>query len=108
MFLRQDGFSMRGAGLHVVSLWSLAILLLGIGLATLRFRFWMPMFAAFFVASIAGMIATMYCVGLLLAGTQWFFAMYYVQFVLYLGGCAAIGLVLAAFAYRRWCEMDIA
>ncbi len=105
----QPGFPFAHAlSVHAAAMCSLSVLLFGIGLATLRFRAWMPLFIGLLLVSVfaAGFAmrlvvelnhrwkVTPNITGYAVVGT---FAVVWVT----------IGLVLTWISYRRWLKMDL-
>ena len=89
---------------HVAGLWGLAVLLFGIGLATLRFRAWMPLF-------IAGLLGSVFSASLVATFAAGWYERYpsqpYVIVGTFAAACAMIGLGLAWATYRHWLKMDL-
>jgi hypothetical protein len=94
---------------HAFALWGTAAILYGISLATLRFRYWIPLF----IVAIPVLMYVGLCLGLLfeslfLAGrsARAVDRLAYMP-VFYAVGCALIGLTLVGLTYRRWLEADL-
>lgn len=108
-FIRQIGFNyFVGVSVQVVTMWSFAALLFGIGLTTLRFRAWMPYFIGILLCSVF-----MAALGMVLAerivrslGVGFATSGYYTMAAFALA-CTAIGLALARATYRRWLTADL-
>jgi hypothetical protein len=107
--LGQPGFSLLGLTAHAVAMCSLSVLLFGIGLATLRFRAWMPLFIGLLLASV---VTAGYAVVLVAEwNNRWKGNPNITGPAAVVGTfaavCVAIGLVLTWIAYHRWLKMDL-
>jgi hypothetical protein len=105
----QPGFSfLLGLSAHVAAMCSLSVLLFGIGLATLRFRAWMPLFIGLLVVSV---FAAGYAMVLVVEWHQRWKGNPYLTGYTAVGTfavvCVAIGLVLTWIAYHRWLTADL-
>jgi hypothetical protein len=102
----QDGFDRPLMLLaHIVWLWGMAVLLFGIGVASLRFRAWMPLFIGLLIASIS--VAALPAMMI----EAWYprhFTWPYVLFGSFAVVWATIGLGLSWATYRHWLQMDLA
>jgi hypothetical protein len=106
-------FSASVLWVHLAVLWSIAILLYGIGLVTLRFRYWVPILISYFLASV---VAIMISLGMLI---NWFERWFrdstgishqivgVILLMFALAAPASMGLLLAWRTYRRWLDMDL-
>jgi hypothetical protein len=92
---------------HLIVLWGAAVLLFGISLATLRFRYWIPLFiAAVPVLMFVSFYLALVVAVLLHPSRSKPDRLLYVP---WLGAaiCAMFGLMLAWRTYRRWLEADL-
>jgi hypothetical protein len=107
MFIRQHGFNYFDAfAAQTVTMWGFAVLLFGIGLATLRFRAWMPFFIGILICSaIAALYVAAVAEGLM--QRNGFRPSAYIVFSVFSSMCVLIGLALARATYRRWLTMDL-
>lgn len=110
-FISQNGFNyFVGVPVQVVTMWGFAVLLYGIGLATLRFRAWMPFFIGILLCSV---IAAFFATALAERAARYmaieigFGIQEYVVVATFSLTCAAIGLALALVTYRRWLTADL-
>lgn len=97
-----------GISLQTVQMWGFAVLLFGSGLATLRFRAWMPLFIGILLCSVfTAVFATAVIVGILRYNGFSMRSSDYVATATFPLTCAAIGLALARATYRHWQTMDL-
>lgn len=108
-FIGQKGFNyFVGVPVQAVTMWGFAVLLFGIGLATLRFRAWLPFFIGILLCSVFASILPVFVVERILRYSV--FGMRsseYVTIATFSLSCAAIGLALARATYRHWLTMDL-
>lgn len=109
LFSRLSGFNyFVGFAIQTVAMWGFAVLLFGIGLATLRFRAWLPVFIGILLCSvITSAFATVLVARILRNNTFSMASSEYVAVAAFSLSCAAIGLALARATYRHWLTMDL-
>ncbi len=109
LFIGQHGFDyfVFFSG-QTVTMWSIAVLLFGIGLATLRFRAWIPFLVGALLCSvIASAFASVIVEAALRHGGAHHAISGYPVTVAFSLSCATIGLALAWATYRRWLSADL-
>ncbi len=106
-FIRQNGYDYFDVfAAQAVIMWGFAALLFGTGLATLRFRAWMPLFIGILVCS--SFLALYLALAVeALAKRSGSKPTAYISFGVFSLSCVAIGLVLAWATYRRWLTADL-
>ena len=91
------------ASSHISVLWGMAILLYGIGLATFGLHYWIPVLVVLggAWAWLTWTVIILYCLEHHIGpGTE--------GVVLFAATSALLGLLLAAWGYRRWVTADVA
>jgi hypothetical protein len=110
ILIEQAGFEFtKGLAAHATAMWSVSMLLFGTGLATLRFRAWMPLFVGVLVVSLGLAFFSPLLVATVLQriSGRYGWMSGYLFFTTFATVCVAIGLILTRAAYRHWLSMDL-
>jgi len=110
LFIGQSGYKyLVGVSIQTVTMWGVAVLLFGIGLATLRFRAWVPFFIGILLCSVVAAVFAMVLVERMLRNyiSGGISTAEFIVIATFALACAAIGLALARVTYRHWLKMDL-
>lgn len=89
--------------------WSMAIFIFGVGLATFRLPFWLPIVATIsMVWFFGGIFLVVYVGNQLRMATQWRNVVDASIFPVFFAVTVSCGLLLTRLAYRRWVRTDVA